>query len=105
MVRWRNNGIWVERQYPGGVSATVLPSGTGVAIAEVPRGPGSGAIYNEDGSVRVRLVNAHPEHGQTVFDSVFCEGGELTFLIRGRGISIAAVYDENGRFVRKHEAS
>jgi hypothetical protein len=99
-VRWRSNGQWILKQYVAGVCAVVLKSGSGVAIAETPGKTDNGVIYNEDGSLRVRLVNADPRHGLTVFDDVLYRGDELTFIIRGRGVETAAAYTEEGVFIR-----
>ena len=103
-VRWRSNGQLIEKLYQTPVAAVVLASGTGVAVAETGDRPDNGVIYNEDGSLRVRLVNPYPHHGETVFGDVYYECDELKFTIRSRDINRAAVYDEQGNLIREHEA-
>jgi YD repeat-containing protein len=102
-VRWQGDGRWIEKRYPARVTAVRLSSGTGVAITEIAGRPNNAVIYNEDGSLRVRSINGDPRHGETVFDSIYYVGDELTAIVRGPGIQTACVYDEDGNLLSKYE--
>ncbi|HEX7452078.1 MAG TPA: hypothetical protein VF294_07325, partial [Polyangiaceae bacterium] len=81
-----------------------LKSGTGVAVVEDCGMPDNAVIYNEDGSLRVRLINADPRYGQTIFDSVYYSDAELTVVVRGAGMQTSCVFDEDGNLIRKYES-
>lgn len=104
-VRWKFPSGFVDKQYANTVYGVVLAAGDGVAVVEPFEGhPNNAAIFNADGSLRVRLVNPLTSAGATCFMYPYYVGSELTIVDALPGVQFGCVFEPDGRLVRIYES-
>ena len=112
VVSWFFCGQRIVKEYAYPLmSANVLRDGTGVAVVEPYKVPGSSepnrknaVIFNADGTERVRLGFPIPETEVYWFNDFYYIGEELTAILLIPGHDWALVVDEStGKYLRRYE--